>query len=334
MKDNYHVITRGSQLAMLQSALATARLRMAFADLGRRPEFTISTVRAIGDKHRDDWDTFSREDNEEARDARSRKWTLELEKFIQSSAHDVAIHSGKDLPFRVMPGTKYLPILEREDPRDVFIGISHSDRLSSLRKSAVIGTNSKRRRANLAFIRPDFEFSDYSGNVTTRIKPEQMREKQVDGVVMAAAGLKRLGIFDGTRMEAIHVSLSMPCANQGILAAQISDDCDPDLEEALMHLQDSKTVVAWHAERSFLECFDATCETPISVFAQVLGSDDPEHVVLSARIPSLDHRYSFSFESSREIVYRDNTSLVALSKEIGHKLAERALGAGAREVIR
>lgn len=266
----YLVASRGSKLALIQTATVVAELRMRLKEIlgpdAELPEFVIATHRAIGDKRRENWESakLSMTDDE-----RSRKWTLELEELVSANDADLAVHSGKDLPFRTFANTEYIPVMAREDERDVIIFRDDRHEISTLPPGFCIGTNSPRRRLNIKSINPELSFKEYSGNVTTRILPKTMTKKEVGAAVMAAAGLKRLGLYDQDIMHPIPVSDSLPCGNQGILAVQLNLSGDPLLKQAIEKLVDVPTLFAWHAERSFLEIFGATCESPISVHAQV-----------------------------------------------------------------
>jgi len=325
----YVVASRGSQLALCQTALAVAKLRLTYdRTQGSLPDFTISTQRAVGDKNREDWALAAKKLPVEAL---SRKWTFELEKGVSDSDFDLAIHSGKDLSFRPFEHTEIIPILEREDPRDVWIPKDPSMRsLDNLRNSAIVGTNSNRRRANLRVRHPNLRFSDYSGNVTTRILPEQMESAGVDGIVMAAAGLKRLQLFDPQRMFPLNPDFFMPSGNQGILAAQVNINCDPALKEHLLKLRDRRTSLQWYAERGFLEQFEGTCETPISVFASVKEDTEALFLCLRARIPMRSGFEHICVEASRVLEASEDFDVqIQSAREIGRGLAETAHRAGA-----
>ena len=218
-----------------------------------RPDLAIETTRTIGDQSREDWAARARGLDA---DTRGRKWSLEVERGVAEGRFDIAVHSGKDLPNQPFAGTMYLPVLEREDPRDAFIPRQPEAALQDLPKGAVIGTNSARRRAALRDFRADLRFADYAGNVPTRIAPERMAEKGVDGAIIAAAGLKRLRLFEPARMQLIDPEISPPSATQGIIAAQIRVDAAPALRAAVEALQHPPTVCAWEAERAFLGVFE------------------------------------------------------------------------------
>ncbi|MEL7486587.1 MAG: hydroxymethylbilane synthase, partial [Pseudomonadota bacterium] len=252
---------------------------------------------------------------------------------VAAGEFDIAIHSGKDLPFRVFSGTEYLSILPRETPNDVFIPRSRGDTVSSLRPGAVIGTNSNRRRANLRSVRPDLAFADYAGNITTRILSEQMEKNRVDGIVMAAAGLRRLGLYDAGAMQLLPNAECLPAANQGILAAQMRAGGDEKLAAAARTLQHRETAFAWRAERSFLEAFDAGCDTPISVFADFTGARSATSVVLRARVPQKGGAACIAFEQSSSLTDGGIDALDAEADTLGRALADRVNAAGARETI-
>ncbi|MCI4665941.1 MAG: hydroxymethylbilane synthase [Neomegalonema sp.] len=326
------IASRGSELALLQAATVAARLRGALDALGcGRPDLQMRTVRTIGDQHRDGWARKSRELDV---DSRSRKWTLEVEQSVESGAFDLAVHSGKDLPYRVFDGTRYLPIFEREDPRDVFIPRDRASTVEELRDGGVIGVNSNRRRANLQALRPDLRFAEYSGNVPTRLSQAQMAKKGVDGAVLAAAGLQRLRLFDPASMRPLSIEHSLPAATQGIIAVQVHEEAAPELLAAIQSLQHAPTAFAWDAERAFLSAFDTGCETPISVYADVRS--DSEGGLASATLSAIAPQsggQSMRFEASADLDGLAQEDALARAQKLGDDLAQSAIAAGARKKL-
>ena len=326
MSHTLNVFTRGSELATTQTATAVAKLQSAIDQIDKnRYELKTNIVRSIGDRFRNNW---LEKINSLSLDERSRKWTLELEQEAQKSKFNIAIHSGKDLPFVIYDDTEYLPILGREDARDIFIPRETRDcDITQLAGGATIGTSSNRRIANLRALRPDLNFKNYVGNVTTRLDPDNMKKHGVDGVILAAAGLKRLGLFEADRMYPLPVEQCLPCGNQGILAMQINKDAPEALREAIQQIQHSDTVLAWHAERSFLEAFMAGCDTAISVYAQPLENG----IKLSANVPSLDGSIALRLNGFARCETNDKSS-VQIARELGANLAEEAKSYGAAKI--
>ena len=322
----FRVATRASALAQTQTRAAIARLADAYE---RRHDeaatFDIQTVRTIGDRHRADWDAYAASLTE---DERARKWSLEIENAVARGDFDLAIHSAKDLPFRDYEGTTCFAIGEREAPNDVFIPKTPGIALQELPQGAVIGTNSNRRRANTRALRPDLAFADYGGNVTTRLDPAQMEAKSIDGAIMAAAGLKRLDVFDADVMQVLPTDLFPPAANQGVLAAQLNSRGDARLREAVLSLQHRETALAWKAERSFLEMFDAGCDTPISVFASLT---DENLFRLSAWAPQRHQQHQATFERSSPLSGETLKLQTMEVATLARALAEDVIKSGARE---
>lgn len=191
---------------------------------------------------------------------------------LRTGAADVAVHSLKDLPVAPAPGLVIAAIPEREDPRDVLVGLP----LEAITSGMTIGTGSPRRVVQLASLLAsrglDVELVPIRGNVGTRI--DMVRTGQVDAVVLAAAGLRRLGLLheadgrttvDGLVAEPIGVDRVLPAAGQAALAIEVAQDADPALMALMARIDHLPTRLEVTAERRFLHTMEAGCLAPVGV---------------------------------------------------------------------
>ncbi|MBV8457801.1 MAG: hydroxymethylbilane synthase [Acetobacteraceae bacterium] len=190
-------------------------------------------------------------------------FTKEIEQALLDRSIDIAVHSLKDLPTEMTPGLTLAAVPAREDPRDALIGAT----LAALPRSARIGTSSSRRGAQLRYVRPDLVIEPVRGNVDTRLR--KLKEGQYDAIVLAAAGLKRLG-FDTEIAEILSPEQSCPAPGQGALGIQtrVGDAA----EEICRELDDADTHAAVEAERTVLAGLGGGCQLPIGAFAEKVGT--------------------------------------------------------------
>jgi hydroxymethylbilane synthase len=253
MKEKLTIGTRGSKLALVQTDIVIEALKELLPDL--LIETKIITTKGDTNQAPIPLDTIGK------------AWfTAEIEEALMRGDIDLAIHSLKDVPPEIVTGTVVMPILERADPRDVLISKDGSS-LENLRQGAIIGTDSSRRRAQLLAIRPDLVVRSIRGNVDTRLR--KLREEHYDAIVIAAAGLARLGLLSVVT-QFFPTERFVPAPGQGVLAAQVRSD-DAALIEQLKRLQDTKTVAAVEAERAFIDTVGGGCKSPIGAYALVEG---------------------------------------------------------------
>jgi hydroxymethylbilane synthase len=229
------------------SALALAQARAVAAALGGAAE--IVTITTAGDVDR-------------ARGDKSR-WTGALESALLAGDIDLAVHSAKDVPGELVPGTALVAAPRRADPLDVLVGEPALDRV---REGARVGTSALRRRAQLLATRPDLSVVEIRGNVDTRLRKRAAGEADV--LVLAAAGLDRLG----RREEAggsLHGELFVPAAGQGVIAIQArTGSAAADAAAAVSH---PRTLACLRAERAAVHVLGASCHTPVGIHADVVG---------------------------------------------------------------
>lgn len=243
------ILTRGSVLALTQTRLVISKLKELHPD-----SFIEEVVlKTTGDL---------KQGTPEADLLDKRAWIDTLEEALISGVGDLAVHSGKDLPAELMAGTEAFAILEREVPNDTFIGrLVNGKRLkvAELPLRAKVGTASNRRREALLAFRSDLEVIPLRGNVTTRIK--RLDEGELDGIILAAAGVRRLGLEEG---ELLPIDFFVPAPAQGILAVQVRSGEAPELTS-----KDLNSVFL--AERSFARALGASCKSAIGAYAVIDG---------------------------------------------------------------
>ena len=200
----------------------------------------------------------------------------EIEEALIAGTIDLAVHSMKDVPAFLPEGLEIGAILSREDPRDAFVSNAYSS-FSSLPPGARIGTSSLRRMAQLKKRRPDLRFESLRGNVGTRLR--KLDENQIDAIILAAAGLIRLGFSDRIR-EYLPVELSLPAVGQGALGLECRTG-DHRIRTILARMHDPETTACVLAERGVLSALDGGCQLPIAAHARTIS---PEQIELIARI--------------------------------------------------
>lgn len=237
-----------------------------------------------------------------------------VERALLDGEAEVGVHSAKDLPGEMPAGLEIAAVPAREDPADVWIGAGES--LEGVPEGARVGTASLRRRAQLLAARPDLRIEELHGNVDTRLR--KLAEGELDAIVLAAAGLRRLG-REAEIGFALPVDVMVPAAGQGALALQIRAG-DTAAEETVAAVLDFDAARELTAERAAVALLDATCASPIGVHAQVEG----ERLGIEAFVGLPD---------GSEWV-RDRVEGEALDPTAaGVLLAERLLAAGARDIL-
>ena len=186
----------------------------------------------------------------------------ELETALEEGRADLAVHSLKDVPMELPPGFVLACVMEREDPRDAWVSGSYAT-VKDLPQGAVVGTSSLRRVALLRAMRPDLKIEPLRGNLDTRLK--KLDDGQYDGIVLAAAGLKRLGLEARIR-QVFDPSEMLPAAGQGALGIEIPQDRE-DVAKALAHLIHLPTFLAVSAERAVSRVMGGSCSMPLAAHA-------------------------------------------------------------------
>lgn len=186
----------------------------------------------------------------------------ELENALEDGRADLAVHSLKDVPMELPEGFSLVCVLEREDPRDAFVSNRYAS-LDEIPQGGVIGTSSLRRQVLIRALRPDLGIEPLRGNLDTRLR--KLDEGQFDGIVLAAAGLIRLGLQDRIR-NAFEPDAMRPAAGQGALGIEIRTD-RTDLAALLQPLAHQPTWLAVAAERAVSRAMGGSCSMPLAAFA-------------------------------------------------------------------
>ncbi len=243
-------------------------------------------------------------------------FVAEIQEALLDGRADIAVHSAKDLPALLPPALELVAFPEREDPRDALVGREAGARLEKLVLGARVGTGSVRRTALLRRARPDLEVVPIRGNVPTRLR--KLEEERLDAVLLASAGLTRLGLADRIG-ERISADLMLPAVAQGTLALEGRRD-DPIASE-IAALNDPSAASTLAAERAFLIRLGGDCGVPMAAFA--------EHVEGSG----LRLRGLVIDEEGRRVAEAELLTEVERAREAGEELANRVLEAGGREIL-
>ncbi len=199
----------------------------------------------------------------------------ELEVALEEGRAHLAVHSLKDVPMVLPEGFVLAAVLEREDPRDAWVSPHHAD-IHALPQGARVGTSSLRRVVQLKALRPDLDIQPLRGNLDTRLR--KLDEGQYDGIVLAAAGLKRLGLAERIR-AVIEPSVMLPAAGQGALGIEVREDATA-LRDLLARHIDPDAWLAVHAERAVSRALGGSCSMPLAAYAQWQG----DALVIEARL--------------------------------------------------
>jgi len=231
----------------------------------------------------------------------------EVEEALLDRRAAFAVHSIKDVPAELAPSLCLAAIPEREDPRDALLSRDGA-RLSELARGASVGTSSLRRATMLLRARPDLSIQPLRGNVDTRLR--KLAEGQVDAIVLAAAGLRRLGLADRAT-ETLAPATSLPAVGQGALGIECRQD-DEGLRKLLAATDHEPTRICVAAERAFMAAVDGSCQLPVAAYARREG----EELWLRAMLAEADGTNP-RFDERRCGWTTDKNAAVALGRELG-----------------
>jgi hydroxymethylbilane synthase len=282
------IATRGSALAIAQSTQVGEML-------GGAELVEVSSDGELGDKAR---------------------FVRGVEQALLSSEADIGVHSAKDLPAELTEGLTLAAVPPREDPHDAWVGVGSS--LDEVPEGAKVGTASLRRRAQLLAARPDLEVGELHGNVDTRLR--KLAEGECDAIVLAVAGLRRLGRADEISFP-IPAEAMTPAAGQGALMLQVRDDDEAALA-AVEGLVDGAALREVTAERTVVALLNATCNSPLGVFAAIDLESGQMRIEAFVGLPD-------GSEWLRDRIEGDSKEPTLL----GAELAKRLVDTGARELL-
>jgi hydroxymethylbilane synthase len=272
-----HVIlgTRGSELALMQTTMVTGALEEAVADLKVEREI----IHTIGDKRTDL--RFADFHGGEVPLADKGIFIKELEVALDEGRVHAAVHSLKDVPSELEARFQIAAVLPRAPIEDVLI-TREAVSLETLKLGARVGTSSVRRARQLKWLRPDVQIVEIRGNVATRVR-KVLGEEPLDAVMLAAAGLLRLGLMDAAKGEltmdgvklaalALDPMVFLPAAGQGAVAVECLSGSG-EVRELMRGINDAETEVRVSAEREFLKILGAGCQTPVGAHTWVTGGE-------------------------------------------------------------
>lgn len=239
----------------------------------------------------------------------------ELELALLEDRADIAVHSMKDVPVEFPAGLGLTTICERDDPRDAFVS-NHFDSIDALPAGSVVGTSSLRRQCQLAADRPDLVIRSLRGNVGTRLG--KLDNGDYDAIILAVAGLKRLGLEDRIR-EALSPEQSLPAVGQGAVGIECRLD-DAHTRTLLAPLNHADTAVRVCAERAMNTRLEGGCQVPIGSYAELSHGE----IWLRALVGAPD---------GSRMVRGERRGPAENAKELGISLAEELLNNGAREIL-
>lgn len=296
------IASRESALAMWQAEHIQARLQALYPET----EVTILGMTTTGDQILD---------SPLARIGGKGLFVKELEQALADGRADLAVHSMKDVPMHLPPGFALAAIGEREDPRDAFVSNNYPN-LESLPAGSIVGTSSLRRQSQLQARFPALKVESLRGNLQTRLR--KLDEGQYAAIILAAAGLKRLGLEDRIR-EAIDPDQSIPAVGQGALGIEINAERH-DLLDILAPLNHAETAACVEAERGMSRALAGSCQVPLGAFAQQQG--DTLH--MTGFVASID---------GKELLRESAQGRATQPEALGQALAAQLVARGADRIL-
>ena len=294
------IATRGSKLALWQSN----HIKNQLESMGYEVELKIFKTK--GDKFLD---------TPLALIGGKGLFTKELEDAMLRGEADLAVHSLKDVPTQLPKGLVLGAITKREVVNDALLSSSYRS-IEDLPPNAVVGTTSLRRRMQLLHLRPDLKIKDLRGNVDTRIK--KLKNREFDAIILAYAGLKRLGFLDSVKfVEKIDENVMIPAMGQAALGIE----CRPDVLEIVRKLNDQKSWIETTIERDFVDVLQGGCQVPIGVHASVLDNGD---IIAKAVVGLPD---------GSQLLKDKIFGSVENYKDLGKELAESMIENGAKDLL-
>ena len=302
MIQNLKIATRQSRLALWQTEYVADTLRRAISGL----EVEILPMTTEGDV---------RLEQSLAKIGGKGLFIKELETAIMKGRADIAVHSMKDVPWRLPDGMTIACVLQRADPGDAIVSAGDVS-ITELRERARVGTSSLRRQAQIRHLRPDLRVSPVRGNVETRLR--KLDEGEFDAVILAAAGLKRLGL--GERISArLDFDQCLPAIGQGAIGIECRAD-NEELIQALKNVEHAGTRRCLDAERALATELQASCESPIAAHGEIRDGE----LVLQGLVASPD---------GATVVRGQRRGRLADAEWLGRDLAQELLQQGGREIL-
>jgi hydroxymethylbilane synthase len=296
--------TRGSKLALWQANWVSGQITKRFP----KTNVSLKIIKTTGDKILD---------VPLAKVGGKGLFVKEIEEALFRKEIDLAVHSMKDVPSELPDGLVLAAYTTREDPRDAFVGRTTALKLGDLPYGSVIGTSSLRRQAHLTRFYPHLKAISIRGNLDTRVR--KVQEQNLSGVLLAAAGLKRMGLEEKITqyLSPFHF---IPAVGQGVLGIEIRAD-DTTMHEIVSTMDDPNARDAVLAERGFLKTLEGGCQVPIAAHATLEGG----RLTLQGMVASLD---------GKQVIEETITGNRSEAAILGQTLAERLLSRGAGEILK
>ena len=263
MKKNWIVGTRGSKLALKQTDVTIGLLKKVYPDY----DYSVKIIKTKGDTV---WDAPLHLVGGKG------LFVKEIEEALIRKEIDMAVHSMKDLPTELERGLVLAVVLEREDPRDVFISLIH-DKLENLKGQARVGTGSIRRKSQILNFNKDIEIVTLRGNVDTRIR--KLSEQALDGIILAYAGIKRMG-YDSYVKEVLPFEIMVPPSGQGAIGIETRDEAE--CREMLSPINHPRSFLEVSLERKLQIAIGGGCQTPLGINVSIDGDMFYMHVALGS----------------------------------------------------
>src|SRR3989338_7829113 len=290
---------RGSRLSIIQAKEIISLLKKKTAGY----TFSLKKIVTSGDKNK----AWRRNDRG--------IFVKEIEEALLSGKIDLAVHSAKDLPTEIPSGLRLAGITKRESPYDCVI-FREKTSFSRLKKGALIGTGSPRRKSQLLRLRPDLKIKNLRGNLDTRIK--KLENGEFDAIIAAVAGIKRLG-YKNLSLECLPPEIMLPAAGQGALGIEIRTK-DKIAENFAKIITDLNTLRCVTPERPFLKKAGAGCRLPVGALAQIKN----HRLFFAAVVAGLD---------GKKIIRVQRQGKPSEAKNIGKSCAREILKKGAQEIL-
>lgn len=297
------IATRQSPLALWQAEYIRARLQEL------HPDLTVELVKFVtqGDKILD---------TPLAKIGGKGLFVKELEAALLDGRADLAVHSMKDVPMALPEGLTLAVICEREDPLDAFVS-NQFEKFADLPQGAKVGTSSLRRKSQILKQRPDLQIIDLRGNVGTRLA--KLDDGQYDAIILASAGLKRLGLSERIR-HCLTPDISLPAVGQGALGLECRA-ADSEVLSLIQPLLHQETDVCVRAERAFNAYLEGGCQVPIAGYATLQNGQ----IHIEGRVGSVD---------GQTLLRAELTDEASNAQQLGENLARNLLDQGAGELLK
>jgi hydroxymethylbilane synthase len=303
LRKEIRIGTRASALALWQAEWVKAELEKKYPGMA----VSLTKIKTTGDKILD---------VPLAQVGGKGLFVKEIEEAMLEGEIDIAVHSMKDVPTFFPDGLHLSCITKREDPRDALL-TRNNVTFNNLPKGAKVGTSSLRRQAQLMNVRPDFVIQQLRGNVDTRLR--KLKEGQFDAIILAAAGVKRLGLAESVS-EYIDPEISLPAIGQGALGIECRVD-DRELNDLIAFFNHADTRTCVTGERALLRRLEGGCQVPIACYGQIKGGA----LHLAGLVGSVD---------GKRIIKDALEGAPEKAEKLGVTLAEKLLSRGADVILR